>query len=193
MKLAKRLTTPIIIACFAFLIGLVFAITDTQSSSVASAEQTDVSRYYYNQLTDEQKEMYKAMGEMDSKGVFKKGADYDLVASGHVTQDQLDAYANGSSHILDVLGASRDAFYADNADIFYVDFSYLSLRVTLDESGTYHAWLGNGRADTYFVQGFNNEADVSVAIAQYDTAVKNVVAQVKEAEPSAADAKDLGE
>ena len=193
MKLVKKLATPIIVACIALLIGLAFMIVGTGDTRVVSAEQTDVSRYYYSQLTNEQKEMYKAMEEMDSKGIFKKSADYDLVASGHVTQDQLDAYANGSSHILNVLGAARDAFYADNADIFYVDFSYLSLRVTLDENGTYHAWLGNGRADTYYVQGFNDEDDVTAAIEKYETALNKVVAEVKKAEPSEADKKDLGE
>lgn len=193
MKLARKLTTPIIMVFFALLFGLAFAIVGTGTISVASAEQTDVSRYYYNQLSGEQKELYKAMEEMDEKGIFKKGADYDLVESGHVTQAQLDAYANGSSHILDVLGAARDAFYADNADIFYVDFSYLSLRVTLDEAGTYHARLGAGRAETYYVQGFNNEEEVSTAITRYETALNNVVTEVKKAEPSEDDIKALGE
>ena len=109
MKLARKLTTPIITVFFALLFGLAFAIVGTGTISVASAEQTDVSRYYYNQLSGEQKELYKAMEEMDEKGIFKKGADYDLVESGHVTQAQLDAYANGSSHILNVFGVAAVA------------------------------------------------------------------------------------
>ena len=50
------------------------------------------------------------------------------MANGHITSEQLAAY--NEKTILSVFGAARDAFYADYPDIFYVDFSSLSISVT---------------------------------------------------------------
>lgn len=148
------------------------------------AAETGVGRYYYSQLTDEAKEFYDAMYEMYSQGIFKTGTgDYDLTENGHVTQEQLAGYSKGDMALLLSMGAARDAFYADYPDIFYVDFSYLSLRVTRDSDGVYHAYLGPGRSDDYFVAGFSSKEQVEAAIAAFDSKVDEIVEAARSLTP----------
>ncbi len=136
--------------------------------TAAQTEAQGIGRYYYEQLPDEAKGLYDAMYKMYEQGIFKTGTgEYDLVANGHVTQEQLEGYSCGNMTLLSYMGAARDAFYADYPEIFYVDFSMLTLRVT-QKSGTYCASLGPGRKDNYFAYGFSSQEDVEAAIAEYD-------------------------
>ena len=129
--------------------------------------------YFYSQLTEDAKVFYKAMERMDKEGVFKRGASFDLVAEGLLTSQQAEDY--GTAYLLSMYGAARDAFYADRADIFYVDFSYLTLRVTTDSNGKYHVYLGPGRSDSYYTEGFTTEEQIDAAIAEYETAINSIV------------------
>ncbi len=153
--------------------------SDVYASSLGNAKgavaPAGAGQYYYGQLPDEAKGFYDAMYNMYTQGIFKTGTgDYDLVANGHVTQEQLSGYASGNMTLLSYMGAARDAFYADYPEIFYVDFSYLSLRVT-QKGSTYCAYLGPGRSDNYFVKGFASQGEVEAAIAEYEARVASIV------------------
>ena len=148
------------------------------------------TKYFYNQLNDKEKAFYRAMEYMNESGMFKTGtANLDLTdektlaltgeKTAYVSQTDLAAYANGSPDLLDWMGAARDAFYFDYPDIFYVDFSALSLRVTLDKKGTYHAYLGTGRRTDYFNEAFTSEEQVRKAVEEYNTAIDEIVEQAK--------------
>lgn len=192
MSISRKVTITCLLVCFVLSLVLALGLAASTSQSALAAE-TEVSHYFYNQLTAEQKEFYKAMEEMYTRQMFIRGEDYDLVANNHVTQAQLDAYAKGDEGILKVLGAARDAFYTDYAEIFYVDFGYLSLRVTQDNSGKYHAYLGSGRADTYYTHGFDSEESVRAAIVKYENARDDIVAAAQRAEPTQDQIKALGQ
>ncbi len=145
--------------------------TDSQA-----ADAGENGRYYYSQLPEEAKGFYDAMHQMHVQGIFKTGTgDYDLVANGHLSQSQLEGYANGNMTLLSYMGAARDAFYADYPEIFYVDFSYLTLRVT-KKGAEYCAYLGPGRSDNYFVKGFTSQEEVEAAIAEFDARINEVAA-----------------
>ena len=192
MKVLKKVKFAML--AFIMVITVVaFGIMFGEQKPAIAADSTDVSHYFYEQLTDEQKEFYKAMEEMDSEGIFIAGGDYDLVESNHVTRAQLEAYANGDSRIIKDMGAARDAFYTDYADIFYVDFGYISLRVTLDTEGTYHAYLGAGRADSYYTKGFSNSQEIKEAIKKYEAVRDDVVEQARAAQPTEAQIEAYGE
>lgn len=138
-------------------------------------------RYFYRQLTQEAKAFYDAMYVMYTEGIFKTGTEsYDLVTNEVVTQEQLMAYANGDNQLISHMGAARDAFYADYPDIFYVDFSFLSIRVTMDAGGTYHAYLGTGRGEHYFVEGFTSQQQVEEAIVEYEARMEEIVVAARE-------------
>ena len=161
-----------------FFLSVLLALSGSPAGSPGSVKAANESnmRYYYGQLTGEAQKFYDAMYQMYVQGIFKTGTqDYDLIAGGHLTQEQLAAYEGGSSALLSSMGAARDAFYADYPDIFYVDFSNLSLRVTRDGAGNYHAYLGSGRTDNYFVQGFTSKDQVEAAIREHEAKVAAIV------------------
>lgn len=169
-------------AALAVLLALPLSLTGVGSS--VKAENKNNERYYYNQLNADAKGIYDAMYEMYEKDIFKTGEqEYDLVANGHITSEQLAAY--NEKTILSVFGAARDAFYADYPDIFYVDFSSLSISVTEkqvtnasvsdNDAMVYGASLGTGRADTYFTQGFTSQSAVEDAIKAHESRINEIV------------------
>lgn len=169
-------------AALAVLLALPLSLTGVGSS--VKAENKNNERYYYNQLNADAKGIYDAMYKMYEKGIFKTGEQgYDLVANGHITSEQLAAY--NEKTILSVFGAARDAFYADYPDIFYVDFSSLSISVTEkpapdssvsdNDAMVYGASLGTGRADTYFTQGFTSQSAVEDAIKAHESRISEIV------------------
>lgn len=154
-----------------------------------SAANTNASRYYYSQLNDDAKKFYDAMYEMYVQGIFQTGSQaYDLVEKGHMTSGQLAVYDGKEEELLKVFGAARDAFYADYPDIFYVDFSNLSVSMSRngassEESGNdtavYQVTLGTGRTDTYFVEGFSSQEQVAGAVKEQDGRVSKIVQEAK--------------
>ena len=192
MTFSRKLLGLVLLACFALSALIGVGVMGVGTYTAVAVEATDVDHYYYEQLTDVPKEFYKAMEEMLVKEIFIKGEDYDLVASNHVTQAQLEAYANGDSTLLDAMGAARDAFYTDYDDVFYVDFEYLSFRVTQDASGTYHAYLGAGRSDTYYLKGFNSAEQINSAIDAYKTELNKIVSAAKSAKATDDEIEDFG-
>lgn len=164
----------------AFFTGLALAVTSLpltgMSTDVYAVSASD--GYFYDQLTPQSKVFYNAMEKMLQQGVFKTGdGDFDLVANKLLTSQQAEGY--GVNELLAQYGAARDAFCADHADIFYVDFSYLTLRVTTDSNGGYHVYLGAGRSDNYYTEGFTSEEQVDTAIDKYEAAVNDIVKGAK--------------
>ncbi len=179
MKLFKRLTAGAVAAILAVTgINALPATEYSDSGVYASAESED--GYFYRQLTSKEKPFYNAMEQMNKNGIFKTGdGDFDLIANNMLTEDEIVSYVDNYNGLLSAFGAARDAFYADHADIFYVDFSYLSIRVTSGANG-YHAYIGTGRGDSYYTEGFTCEADVDSALSEYEAVTDEVVKQAME-------------
>ena len=136
--------------------------------------------YFYNQLNTESKRIYEAMEEMYENGIFARGEDYDLSEHGKVTAAQLQTFVNGSSKLLDDYGAARDAFQYDYPDVFYVDFSLLSVRVLKKSNGELHGYLGAGRSDTYLLRTFiakteETEGNIPDAVAKYEKKISEIL------------------
>ncbi len=163
-----------LLICLAVLTALLAsgAIFSNTAFVNAEAEQD----YYYSQLTNDAKRFYGAIDEMNENGLLKQGnARYDLISSGVLTEAQLNSYSQSSS-VMAAFGAARDAYYLDHPEIFYVDFSYLSVSVGMKD-GDYVATLGAGRADNYYINGgFNSQAEVESAIAEHNAAVEEIAA-----------------
>lgn len=143
------------------------------------AANTNASRYYYSQLKGDAKVIYDAMYEMYVQGIFKTGTqEYDLVEKGHMTSEQAARYETDKDELLRQYGAARDAFYADYPDIFYVDFSNLS--VSWSKSGdVYKVVLRIGRSENYFVEGFADTQQVERAEKEQDARISEIVKGAK--------------
>ncbi len=147
----------------------------------AEAEQD----YYYAQLSNDAKRFYDAIADMDEQGMLKQGdAKYDLISSNVLTEVQLRSYGQNSS-VMAAFGAARDAYYLDHPEVFYIDFSYLSVSVGT-KNGEYVATLGTGRADTYYIDGgFSSKEEIDEATTAYNTAIDEIVTAAKSQEGAA--------
>lgn len=177
----KRIISILIIMILIFTqLSFITNNLNSYATSNIVIDETDHYMYYYDQLTDEGKEFYKALYQMYKSGMLKKGnVDYDLVENGHFTQEQVKTYISGDKTLLHAMGAARDAFYTEFPEIFYVDFSYLSLKPTYGADGKVHLYLGTGRSDNYYISGFKSEADVDAAQKIVDEKVNAILAKAK--------------
>lgn len=170
------LISTLVISQFSFINfnNFVYAIDEQDS-------QND-TRYHYNQLTEEAKNIYNAMYEMYTKGIFKTGTeDFDLAKDNkYVTQKQLQEHKKGNLQLTTSMNAARYAFYADYPEIFYVNFQCLSLRVTEGKDGLYHAYIGSGRYKNYYIEGFTNKEQVEQAIIEFDEKVNEIAQKAKD-------------
>ncbi len=159
------------------------------AESGESGENTDY-RYFYRQLTPESKVFYDALYEMYSTGLFKSGkGELELTGAGYISDEEAADYAEGGGRVLNIFGAARDAFTMDYPDIFYVDFSAVSVRVTSSGAGRYHIYIGTGRRDDYYAEGIENEEQVEKALAEQEKVVGEIVSQAEKLEPE--EGKDL--
>ena len=172
----KKITTILLVLT---ILLTQFAWVDFTNVSYAADKdipETEATEYFGKQLTDSSKKMYDAMVNAYKSGKLEKGEDIDL--ENIVDQTQLQAYTEGNQHLLYAMGQARDAFENDYPDAFYIDFSAVSFRVTQDTSKKFHAYIGAGKRDDYFLPGFTAE-NVSAAVAKYEEKLNEIVNTVK--------------
>lgn len=133
------------------------------------AKEKSVGAFHYEQLDDTAKQVYDGIYAMYERGLLKTGTqDYDLAANGYFSKEQIAEYAKNSSKLTSAMNAARYAFYADYPEVFYVNFPKLTLRITKGSDGTIHIYLGSGRYENYYIDGFSSESDVDLAIQAFD-------------------------
>ena len=171
--------------CLALLLvvtGLAYPFEQEQTAfaedAVTPAGKAD--RFFYDQLKPEAKVLYDAMVKMYEEEILKTGKEsLELTGeSGFLSQSQVASYMSGQLDLLAVFGAARDAFYMDYPEVFYVDFSLLSIRVTQAED-VYHVYIGSGRQDNYYTAGFTSVEDVNEAVAEFEGAANDIAEQAK--------------
>jgi len=158
----------------------------TNVAETAETDDVSYNKYYYNQLSAQSKKFYGALEEMAEDGTLKKGkGEYDLIANNVLTQAEVTAYVNNGTSVLVSFGAARDAFYLDHPEIFYVDFSQLSISVGTKQ-GNLVATLGTGRSDNWYIRTsdgtvkYSSEAQVNAAISAFDTKLDSLAADLSD-------------
>ncbi|MDE6585834.1 MAG: hypothetical protein K2K80_04045 [Clostridia bacterium] len=148
---------------------------------VFAEESKDYSgNYYYNRLSDDKlaQNFYKAFDALVSSGEFKKGTvEYDLIAEGVATREQIASYVSGDSQLVLSYGAGRDAFYMDHPDLFYADVFSTSISAGTTEDGEYVGYLDSSRALNTYVGNLNSAAKIDTAITAYENAVNAIVTE----------------
>lgn len=184
MKLKKVISSILLIVILASQICLI-----QFNNFVYAAERTDKGGFHYNQLVENAKaqddkvsqiavkiydliyEMYTSENENES---LKSGnASRDLATA--IPQDDIANYAKGDRTLSEAMSAARYSFYADYPEIFYVNFSKLTLRVTHGADG-YHANIGAGKYGNYFTDSFKSIDEVKTAVKNFDERVAEIVA-----------------
>lgn len=153
--------------------------------ALAEESETDYSdHYFFDQLKNDPlaQNFYKAFDTLAENGEFKKGkVEYDLVANGVATKDQVTAYVNNSdsSRLARSYGAGRDAFYMDHPDLFYLDIFSTSISAGMKGSD-YVAYLDSSRALNTYNGNLDSEAKVNTAIEAYEAKIGEIVAEANE-------------
>ena len=169
----KEKILSIVLALF-LVIGLIPTGVLTERAEAAGTGST----YFREQLSADSaaRMFYDAIDTMNKEGILKTGTGaLDLTEKfGTKAAEFCAMHANGDINLMSEYGAGRDAFYADHPDIFYVDFSALTVRVT-ESAGVYHLYLGAGRYPTYYTTGFSSEADVEAALKEYNAELAKLI------------------
>ena len=132
--------------------------------------------WFYDQLSSGGRAIYNALWDMYQRGMMKDGqTSYDLADEDVVSQSAVIAYLNGDRTLFNDFAAAKDAFDLEHPEVWYVDSSYLSFRVTQDFAGKYHAYMGPGRSDNYYVAGVKNAADVDRKTQELNAVVDSIV------------------
>lgn len=157
-----------------------FSITPfMQPTPVVFARESNVSsmnRFHYEQLDETAKSIYDGIYQMYEKDLLKTGnEDYDLAENGQFSQTECEALSKDTKKLTDAMNAARYAFYADYPEVFYVNFPKLNVRPTKDSDGVYHIYVGSGRYESYYLDGFTSESQVDGAIAAFDARVDEIV------------------
>ena len=159
---------------------MVLSLLSVPASAVGqapSAQSGNVAEHwFYGQLTTQAKAIYNALWDMYDKDMMKDGqTSYDLTKDNIVSQSAIKAYLNGDRTLFNDFAAAKDAFDLEHPEVWYVDSSYLSFRVTQDaNNGPYHAYIGPGRSDKYYVAGVQDTADVNVKTRELNAEIDSI-------------------
>lgn len=140
----------------------------------APADSNLANKYFYKQLEQDQsaKLIYDTLENMKTSGIFISG---NLDAK----VDNLTFDPTKTTDLLNSFSKAVDAFEYDNPDLFYIDYSKLSIRG--DNNGIY---IGIGREDNYFLRGYTQE-NVQEKINEYEKALDTALKQVEVAKINA--------
>lgn len=178
MKLKKMIVTLIL----AVMLLAQFSFIQFTSFVYAADEQTNTElagRFHYDQLSATAKKIYAGIVAMKDNGILKTGTEnYDLVANGYFTSEEVKSYEDGAINLKKEFYAARYAFYADFPEVFYVSFDKLAIRTTKDTNGNYHVYVGAGNNTNYRIDGFKDEEAVQTAITEFENKVNEIVTEV---------------
>ena len=134
--------------------------------------KVNVNKYFYNQLEEYSKTMYKAFE-----------ANKEKMKSGTQTIELGDAFSNilsqdnGTKLLGEYYQSAIEAYTYDNPDVFYLNPSKMYLNIETTTRGntkTYNVFVNNGNAANYLTDEFANENQVKIAINKVEE-VKNQI------------------
>ena len=166
------------IAAFALALAMLAGLTcmPVFAAGAGAANGNPAEHWFYDQLTAQGKAIYDAIADMYGSGMMEDGkTSYDLVAKGVVGKSVVESYLDGNRTLFNDFAAAKDAFDLEHPEAWYFDSSMLSFRVTTEENGTVHAYMGPGRAEDYYVVGVAGKADVASKTSELDKAVGAIV------------------
>lgn len=181
MNQCKKVLIILVMVVIAIILIKLISTNPTKTgitSDIAGKNQADNIGFYYGNLSTEEKSIYDAIKKMYTGGILKTGAEYELIANGGVTQDQVSRYVSGKNTLLSQIEKAKKAFSLDYPEVFYVDFSKLTIRITSNGSNTYNAYLGAGNNENYFIEGITKE-NIDTKISAYEEKIEKIVSDAQ--------------
>ena len=135
----------------------------TKTSNV-DYSNISVDKYFYNQLEDASKTIYKAFESSKEKmksGTYQVelGNSLDNVLNSSGGQDKLSEYYQ----------SAIEAYTYDNPDVFYLSPNklYLNIETTKTSKGnTYNVYINSGNEGNYLIDEFSSSSQVNSALSE---------------------------
>lgn len=147
-------------------------IENSTSPKVVDYSNVNVDKYFYNQLEDPSKTIYKAL---ESNKENMKSGTYKIEL-GENFSDILEK-ENGQEELGNYYQSAIEAYIYDNPEVFYLNPSKMYLNIeTITEfaSVSYNVFINSGNEANYLADGFTNEEEVRDAIDKVEE-VKNYI------------------
>lgn len=148
---------------------------EAQTATI-SDDNSQISKYFYQQLTDSQKIIYDALE--DNKPNLKQG-NY-VINFGETFSDMLKE-ETGSEQLGRDYQTAIEAFMHDNPDLFYLDVNkmYLNIETTTKFlRTTYNVYISPANGATYLSNEFTSTAQIEKAITDIETVKNNILSQL---------------
>ncbi len=151
------------------------AIGNSKAPNIADYSNVNVDKYFYNQLEEEAKTIYKAL---ESNKENMKSGTY-RIELGENFSDILEK-ENGQEELGNYYQSAIEAYIYDNPNIFYLSPSkmYLNIEtITKFADVSYNVFINSGNEDNYFAEGFTSEEQVREAINRVEEIKNNILSQ----------------
>ena len=152
------------------------SIEKTTSSTNTDYSNVQVDKYFYNQLDEKSRIIYRAFES--NKEQMKTGT-YQIEL-GDSFSDTL-SQSNGQEQLGEYYQSAIEAYTYDNPEIFYLSPKKMYLNIETTTRGgtsTYNVYINSGNEANYLVEEFNSKQAIDEAIAQIEQ-VKNQIIQNK--------------
>ena len=151
-------------------------IQDSGQSSTVNVDYSNVTvdKYFYNQLEEPSKTIYKAFES--NKENMKSGTYRIDLGNGF---SNILNQANGSDLLGKYYQSAIEAYTYDNPEIFYLSPNKMYLNIettTIGSNVTYNVFINNGNENNYFIDEFTSQGQVESAINQIEQ-TKNQILQ----------------
>lgn len=158
----------------------IFEGVDEGTTNEKNDENTQLSRYLYNQLDDTAKIIYtKLYQEKDELKTGKHRVDFGDSFQKLLSKD------NGENELKKQYQSAIEAFIYENPDIFYLDVTkmYINIEKITKITGTqYNVFIDNGNEESYLNEGFYSKEDIEKYETQIEKIKNQILEQVKEKE-----------
>ena len=137
--------------------------------------QVTVDKYFYNQLEEPSKIIYKAL---ESNKENMKTGTYQIEL-GNNFEDILNK-ADGQEELGNYYQSAIEAYTYDNPEIFYLSPNkmYLNIETITSSSGvSYNVYINNGNESNYFTDDFSSKTQVENAIKQVEKVKNSLVSK----------------
>lgn len=159
----------ICVTALMFLFAIIAILFTHAPIAINSYAQNTATNYFGETLSGSSKIFYNILEEINASGDFKSGNCNKIVTDTSLT-NLIEPYKNGNKKLIYDFNSAVKNFELDHPEIFYVNFSKLSLNIGETSSG-YVLSIGSGRnANFYYDNASNlqNKTDIETAINEFN-------------------------
>lgn len=148
------------------------------SGNIENVDYTNVKvdKYFYNQLEDYSKTIYKAFEK--NKENMKTGT-YQIELG--TSFSDILSQSNGQDMLGKYYQSAIEAYTYDNPDVFYLSSNKMYLNIETATKGknvTYNVYINSGNEANYLSDEFNSKEQIDLAISELES-VRNTIVENK--------------